>query len=63
MTTAGWGMTIKATVSMLFPAAPNRTTERADRWQKVFSDFGVAGAANSILGVVITCDAFVHLPP
>ena len=40
----GRGMTIKATIFLLFPAADNRMIGNADRWQKAFSGFRIVGA-------------------
>jgi uncharacterized protein YjeT (DUF2065 family) len=62
VTIGGWGMTIKATISILFPAAPNRMIDNADRWQKAFSGFRVVGVVMGVLGVVLTWHAFGHLP-
>jgi hypothetical protein len=62
VTIAGWAMTIKATIYMLFPAAPNRMIDNADRWQWAFSGFRVVGAVMGVLGVVLTWHAFGHLP-
>src|SRR3954468_8640197 len=45
VTIAGWGMTIKATIYLLFPAVPDRMIVNADRWQKAFSCFRIVGAA------------------
>src|SRR5919112_1076938 len=39
VTIAGWGMVIKATIYMLFPAASIRMIDKADRWQEAFSGF------------------------
>jgi hypothetical protein len=55
-------MTIKATIYMLFPAAPNRMIDNADRWQEAFSGFRVVGAVMGVLGVILTWHAFGHLP-
>ena len=62
VTIAGWGMTIKATIYLLFPAVPDRMIASADRWQEAFSGFRVAGAVMSVLGVVLAWQAFRHLP-
>jgi hypothetical protein len=61
VTIAGGGMTIKATVYLLFPAAPNRMIANADRWQNAFGCFRVVGAVMSVLGVVLTWQAFRQL--
>ena len=58
VTIAGWGMTIKATIYLIFPAVPNRMIDNADRWQKAYSVFRVVGAVMSVLGVVLTWHAF-----
>ena len=62
VTLVGWGMTIKATIYLLFPAVPNRMIGTADRWHHAFSGFRVVGALMSVLGVVLTWQAFQHLP-
>jgi hypothetical protein len=62
VTIAGWGMTTKATIYLLFPAIPNRMIDNADRWQKAYSVFRVVGAVMSVLGAVLTWQAFRHLP-
>ena len=62
VTIAGWGMTTKATIYLLFPAVPNRMIGNADRWENAFSVFRVDGAVMSVLGVVLTWQAFTHLP-
>jgi uncharacterized protein YjeT (DUF2065 family) len=62
VTIAGWGMTTKATLHLLFPAIPNRMIDNADRWQKAYSGFRVVGAVMSVLGVVLTWQAFRNLP-
>ena len=62
VTIAGWGMTIKATLYLIFPTLPNRMIENADRWQKSYSVFRVVGAVMSVLGVVLTWHAFGQLP-
>ena len=54
-------MTIKATIYLLFPAAPNRMIAKADRWQNAFNGFRVVGAVMSVLGVVLTWQAFRQL--
>ena len=62
VTIAGWGMTTKATIYLLFPAVPNRMIGKANQWQKAFSGFRIVGALMSVLGVVLTWQAFRHLP-
>ena len=39
-----------------------RIIDNAVRWQKAFSVYRVIGAAMSVLGVVLTWQAFRHLP-
>src|SRR3954465_8690127 len=36
VTIAGWSMTAKATIYLIFPAVPNRMIDNADRWQNAF---------------------------
>ena len=62
VTIAGWGMTTKATIYLIFPAVPNRMIDNADRWQKAYSGFRVVGVVMGVLGVVLTWHAFRHLP-
>src|SRR5262245_18706256 len=62
VTLGGWAMTIKATIYLLVPAAPDRMIDNAERWQKAFSVFRVGGALMTALGVVLTWQAFQHLP-
>jgi uncharacterized protein YjeT (DUF2065 family) len=62
VTIFGWGMTIKATIYLIFPAVPNRMIGNADRWQVAFSAFRVVGIVMSVLGAVLTWHAFRHLP-
>jgi hypothetical protein len=62
VTIAGWCMTTKAAICLLFPAGPNRMIGNADRWQKAFCGFRIVGAVMSVLGVVLTWQAFQHFP-
>jgi uncharacterized protein YjeT (DUF2065 family) len=62
VTIAGWGMTIKATLYLIFPTLPNRMIDNADRWQKAYSGFRVVGVVMGILGIGLTWHAFGHLP-
>ncbi len=62
VTIFGWSMTLKATLYLIFPTLPNRMIANADRWQKAYGVFRVVGAAMCVLGVVLTWQAFRHLP-
>src|SRR4051794_29738804 len=61
VTLAGWGMLVKATVYLLFPAIPNRMIDNADRWEEGFGVFRVVGVLGAVPCAVIGWQALRHL--
>jgi hypothetical protein len=62
VTLAGWGMLVKATIYLLFPAIPNRMIDNADRWERGFSVFRIVGVLGALPCAVLTWQAFRQLP-
>jgi uncharacterized protein YjeT (DUF2065 family) len=61
-TIAGWGMTTKCVLYLIFPQLPNRMIENADRWQEKYAGFRVAGGFMAIVGAIVAWHAFQHWP-
>lgn len=62
VTIAGWSMTTKATLYLIFPSLPNRMIDNANRWRKAYGLFRAVGGVMGVLGVVLAWHAFSHLP-
>ena len=62
VTIAGWGMTAKSIIYLLFPAIPNRMILNADRWENGFGAFRVIGILGAVPSAVLTWQALNHLP-
>ena len=54
VTVAGWGMTAKCVLYLMFPRLTSRMIANADRWQGRFGGFRLAGALGAVLGGLLS---------